>query len=94
MFQLVKNKGRNGGETLLGISLGWLLYVSPIFFFGDMGAITGLILVFVVGFVVLDLLTPGKLWEEIRDKQNVAVAIFSGAVAVGLAIIVAAAIHG
>ena len=34
VFQLVKNKGRNGGETLLGISLGWLLYVSPIFFFG------------------------------------------------------------
>lgn len=52
------------------------------------------ILVFVVGFFVLDLLTPGKLWEEIRDKQNGAVAIFSGAVAVGLAIIVAAAIHG
>jgi uncharacterized membrane protein YjfL (UPF0719 family) len=52
------------------------------------------ILVFVVGFVVLDLLTPGKLWEEIRDKRNVAVAIFSGAVAIGLAIIVAAAIHG
>ncbi|MGN8001298.1 DUF350 domain-containing protein [Sphingomonas sp. 22176] len=52
------------------------------------------ILVFVVGFFVLDLLTPGKLWEEIRDKQNVAVAIFSGAVAIGLAIIVAAAIHG
>lgn len=52
------------------------------------------ILVFVFGFVVLDLLTPGKLWQEIREKQNVAVAIFSGAVAIGLAIIVAAAIHG
>ena len=34
------------------------------------------ILVFVVGFVILDLLTPGKLWEEIRTKQNVAVARF------------------
>jgi putative membrane protein len=52
------------------------------------------ILVFVVGFVILDLLTPGKLWEEIREKQNNAVAIFAGAVALGLAIIVAAAIHG
>jgi putative membrane protein len=52
------------------------------------------ILVFVIGFIVLDLLTPGKLWQEIRDKQNVAVAIFAGAVAIGLAIIVAAAIHG
>jgi len=52
------------------------------------------IVVFVVGFVILDLLTPGKLWEEIEKKQNVAVAIFAGAVAIGLAIIVAAAIHG
>ena len=52
------------------------------------------IVVFVIGFVVLDLLTPGKLWQEIEQKQNVAVAIFAGAVAIGLAIIVAAAIHG
>jgi hypothetical protein len=52
VFQLVKNKGRNGGETLLGISLGWLLFVSPIYFFGDMGAITGLVLVFFVGGLV------------------------------------------
>lgn len=52
------------------------------------------IVVFVVGFVILDLLTPGKLWEEIEKKQNNAVAIFAGAVAIGLAIIVAAAIHG
>ena len=52
------------------------------------------IVVFVVGFIILDLLTPGKLWEEIEGKQNVAVAIFAGAVAIGLAIIVAAAIHG
>jgi uncharacterized membrane protein YjfL (UPF0719 family) len=51
-------------------------------------------LVFVVGFVILDLLTPGKLWEEIRTKQNVAVAQFAGAVAIALGIIVAAAIHG
>jgi uncharacterized membrane protein YjfL (UPF0719 family) len=52
------------------------------------------ILVFVLGFVILDLLTPGKLWEEIRTKQNVAVAQFAGAVAIALAIIVAAAVHG
>lgn len=52
------------------------------------------IAVFVVGFIILDLLTPGKLWEEIRDKQNVAVAQFAGAIAIALGIIVAAAIHG
>jgi uncharacterized membrane protein YjfL (UPF0719 family) len=52
------------------------------------------ILVFTIGFIILDLLTPGKLWEEIRTKQNVAVAQFAGAVAIALGIIVAAAIHG
>ena len=52
------------------------------------------IVVFAVGFLVLDLLTPGKLWQEIHEKQNVAVAVFAGAIAIGLAMIVAAAIHG
>lgn len=52
------------------------------------------IVVFAIGFVVLDLLTPGKLWEEINDKQNTAVAIFAGATAIGLSVIIAAAIHG
>lgn len=52
------------------------------------------IVVLVVGFIILDLLTPGKLWEEINIKQNRAVAQFAGAVAIGLSIIIAAAIHG
>lgn len=52
------------------------------------------VVVFVIGFVILDLLTPGKLWEEINVKQNRAVAHFAGSIAIGLAIIVAAAIHG
>lgn len=52
------------------------------------------IFVMVVAFVILDLLTPGSLWEEIEAKQNSAVAIFSGCIAIGLSIIVAAAIVG
>ncbi len=52
------------------------------------------LIVFVVGFFVMDMLTPGKLWEEINSKQNQAVAIFAGFMGLGLAIIVAAAIHG
>ena len=35
-------------------------------------------LVLCVGFFIFDLLTPGKLWEDIRDKQNMAVAQFAG----------------
>ena len=50
--------------------------------------------VLVVGFIVLDLLTPGKLWEQINEKQNQAVASFAGAGAIALAIVVAAAIQG
>jgi putative membrane protein len=68
--------------TTLPVLLNTLLYAG-------IGIVT-----FVVGFIILDLLTPGKLWEEINDKQNRAVATFAGAVAIGLAIIVAAAIHG
>lgn len=56
-------------------------------------AVVGIV-VFAIGFLVLDLLTPGKLWQEIHEKQNTAVAVFAGAVAIGLAMIVAAAIHG
>ena len=52
------------------------------------------IIVLIVSFIILDLLTPGKLWEEIEQKQNVAVAIFAGAIALSLAIIVAASVHG
>lgn len=52
------------------------------------------IFVFLVGFFVLDLLTPGKLWAEIHDQRNIGVAIVAGAMSLGLAIIVAAAIHG
>ena len=52
------------------------------------------IVLFIITFVILDLLTPGKLWEEIEQKQNTAVAIFAGAIAIGLAIIVAASVHG
>lgn len=52
------------------------------------------IVVLVVGFIILDMLTPGKLWEQINEKQNLAVAIFSGAMAIGLSIIIASAIHG
>lgn len=52
------------------------------------------ILLFIISFVILDLLTPGKLWEEIEQKQNTAVAIFAGSIAIGIAIVVAASVHG
>jgi len=51
------------------------------------------VVLFVVAFIILDLLTPGKLWQEIGEKRNVAAAILMGSAARALGIIVAAAIH-
>jgi putative membrane protein len=52
------------------------------------------IVIFVVSFILVDKLTPGELWGEIIREKNTAVAILAGAVAIGLSIIIAAAIHG
>ena len=49
--------------------------------------------IFVLGFLLWDKLTPVDLWGEIC-KGNTAVAIFAGAIAVGLSMIISAAIHG
>ena len=51
------------------------------------------ILLFVVGFVVFDRLTPGSLWKELLEDQNTALGVLMGAVAIALAIIIAAAVH-
>ena len=52
------------------------------------------VLIFGLCFVVMDKLTPYKLWEEIVEKQNVALGIVVGAMSLGISIIVAAAVHG
>lgn len=51
------------------------------------------VVIFWISFVVLDKLTPYKLWEEIVEKQNVALGIVVGCMALGICLIVAAAIH-
>ena len=51
--------------------------------------------VYAIGFALLDIITPKvSIWKEIVEKQNVAVAIFVGALAYGIATIIASAIHG
>ena len=42
---------------------------------------------------MVDRLTPYDLWKELVEKQNTAVAFVVGMVALGICIIVAAAIH-
>ena len=51
------------------------------------------VLVCWISFVVIDKLTPYDLWGEIVEKKNVALAIVVGAMCLGIAIIVASAIH-
>ena len=51
------------------------------------------IAIFVAAFVLVDRLTPGTMWKELIEDQNTAVAIVMGAIAIGLAIIIAAAVH-
>jgi putative membrane protein len=73
------------------MNLEWL---RPGAFFGSiLYALIG-VLVFWISFVVIDKLTPYKLWEEIVEKQNMALAVVVGAMALGISIIVAAAVHG
>lgn len=69
-------------------------WLKPAAFFGSIVyALIGVV-VFWLSFVVIDKLTPYKLWEEIVEKQNRALALVVAAMALGISIIVAAAIHG
>jgi putative membrane protein len=50
--------------------------------------------VFWISFVVVDRFTPYELWKEIVEKKNQPLATVVAAMCLGIAIIVAAAIHG
>ncbi|HXM44869.1 MAG TPA: DUF350 domain-containing protein [Bryobacteraceae bacterium] len=51
------------------------------------------IAVFAVAAAILLRVTPLKLWRELVEERNVAVAIFAGAAAISIGLIVAAAMH-
>jgi putative membrane protein len=73
------------------MNLEWL---RPGAFFGSiLYALIG-VAIFWLCFVIIDKVTPYNLWEEIVEKQNVALGIVVGAMALGVSIIVAAAVHG
>ncbi len=52
------------------------------------------VFIFWISFLIIDRLTPYHLWKELVEEKNVALAIVVGAIAIGICIIVAAAIHG
>jgi putative membrane protein len=51
------------------------------------------VLVFWLCFVIIDKITPYNLWNEIVEKQNMALALIVAAMSLGICVIVAAAIH-
>ena len=74
---------------MLGIE--WL---RPAAFLGSiLYALIG-VFIFWLCFLIIDKITPADLWREIVEKQNVALGIVVGAMALGISIIVAAAVHG
>jgi putative membrane protein len=52
------------------------------------------IVVLALSFVIFDKLTPGNLWKEIVEEQNIALAITTAAMTLAIANIIASAIHG
>lgn len=73
------------------VGIEWL---KPGVFFGSiLYALIG-VGVFWISFIIVDKMTPYRLWEEIIEKKNVALAIVVGAMAIAIGQIVAAAIHG
>lgn len=52
------------------------------------------LVVFVLGFLIWDKITPVDLWGEITKNQNVALGNMAAGIAIAIAIIIGAAIHG
>jgi len=68
-------------------------WLKPAVFFGSiLYALIG-VGVFWISFLVIDKLTPYDLWGEIIEKKNLALAVVVAAMCLGIALIVAAAIH-
>jgi uncharacterized membrane protein YjfL (UPF0719 family) len=68
-------------------------WLRPAAFLGSiLYALIG-VLIFWITFMIIDKITPYDLWQEIVEKQNVALGLVVAAMSLGICIIVAAAIH-
>jgi uncharacterized membrane protein YjfL (UPF0719 family) len=69
-------------------------YLKPAALIGSVVySMIGLVLL-IVGFVIVDKITPYDLWKELIENRNQPLATVVAAIAVAIAIIVGAAIHG
>jgi uncharacterized membrane protein YjfL (UPF0719 family) len=70
-----------------------LEYLKPIALVGSIVySVIGLVLV-IIGFIVIDRITPYDLWKELIENRNQPLATVVAAFVIAIAIIVAAAIH-
>ena len=77
-------------EIFKEITMEWL---KPAVVLGSvLYAVIG-VLIFWISFLIIDKITPYNLWEEIVEKQNVALGLVVASMSLGICIIVAAAIH-
>ena len=68
-------------------------YLKPAALVGTLVySVIGVAIMF-VAFVVIDKLTPYDLWKELCENRNQPVATLAAAIFIGIAIIIAAAIH-
>lgn len=66
-----------------------LKHVIEAFLYAGVG-----IIILGISFFLFDKITPGELWKEIGEKNNMPLAITTAAVILGMSIIIAASIHG
>ena len=52
------------------------------------------LIVFAIAFLIVVLVAPFSVKKEIEDDQNMALAVIIGAIIIGIAVIIGAAIHG
>lgn len=52
------------------------------------------IMILLIGYLIIEKITPENTWKEIVEKNNVALAVVFGAFIIGLSMIISAAIHG
>jgi putative membrane protein len=52
------------------------------------------LVIFIGGFWLWDKISPVDMWGEIAREKNVALAIFTGSIAIAVGMIISAAIHG
>ena len=52
------------------------------------------IAVLLIGYLIIEKITPENTWKEIVEKNNVALAVVFAALIIGISMIISAAIHG